>query len=108
MRAAGFHSADNNTAPALTDVGVSRMYCVCLTFAAQRNILAPVSDILASMGKTATAFRLSAVALQLLTTLSRKLGLSKAGVVELALRRLADLEGVPVPETEPADDATDE
>ena len=53
--------------------------------------------------KVHTAFRLSATALALLAILSRKLGLSRAGVIELALRRLADIEGVPIPDEEPDD-----
>lgn len=55
--------------------------------------------------KTATAFRLSAGAHKLLDVLSRRLGLSKASVVELALRRLAALEGVPIPDEQEAADA---
>jgi predicted DNA-binding protein len=44
--------------------------------------------------KLATSFRLSPECRQLLVTLSRRLGISQADVVELATRHLADREQV--------------
>jgi hypothetical protein len=48
--------------------------------------------------KRSTSFQLSPEGLLLLKRLSRRLGLSQASVVELAVRKLADAEGVPRPE----------
>jgi hypothetical protein len=44
--------------------------------------------------KVGTSFRLSPVALELISQLTNKLGLSQAGVVELAVRKLAEAESV--------------
>ena len=46
--------------------------------------------------KVGTSFRLSPVALELISGLTDKLGLSQAGVVELAVRKLAEVENVVV------------
>jgi hypothetical protein len=46
--------------------------------------------------KIGTSFRLSPVALELIAELAQTLGLSQAGVVELAVRKLATSEGVSV------------
>lgn len=44
--------------------------------------------------KKGTSFRLSPVALELISQLTERLGLSQAGVIELAVRKLASSEGV--------------
>ena len=44
--------------------------------------------------KRPTSFKLSPEGLQLLKQLSARMGLSQAGVVELAVRKLAETEGV--------------
>jgi hypothetical protein len=44
--------------------------------------------------KIGTSFRLSPAALELIAQLAQHLGLSQAGVVELAVRKLAVSEGV--------------
>jgi hypothetical protein len=44
--------------------------------------------------KKSTSFHLSDEALELLSVLSGQLGISQAGVVEIAIRKLARLEGV--------------
>ncbi len=46
--------------------------------------------------KIGTSFRLSPTAIELIGKLSDKLGLSQAGVIELAVRKLSDVEGVQV------------
>ena len=51
--------------------------------------------------KVGTSFRLSPVALEKIAQLTDKLGLSQAGVVELAVRKLADAEGIPTKERTP-------
>jgi hypothetical protein len=48
------------------------------------------------MAKEQTSYRISVVAKHLLALLSAKLGLSQTAVIELAIRRLADAEGVKV------------
>lgn len=47
------------------------------------------------MSKQATSFRLSEEALETIRGLSEELGVSQAAVVELAVRRLAKVEGLP-------------
>ena len=47
--------------------------------------------------KKSTSFHLSDEALELLCVLSGQLGISQAGVVEIAIRKLARLEGVARP-----------
>lgn len=42
--------------------------------------------------KTATSFRLSEQALQLIKALARKLGISQTAVIEMAVRKLAEKE----------------
>ena len=49
-----------------------------------------------------TSIRLSSTADELWNDLSQHLGISKQAVIEMALRKLARMEGVPVP----GDDAT--
>ena len=45
-------------------------------------------------GSHPTSIRLSESATQLRKLLAQRLGISEAGVIELAIRRLAELEGV--------------
>jgi len=47
-----------------------------------------------SMNKIQATFTLSVEALRLLSELAKKLGLSKSGVLELAIRRLSEMEDV--------------
>jgi hypothetical protein len=60
------------------------------------------------MAKTQTSIRLSRDAMVLRRLLARKLGLSESAVIELSLRRLAELEHVhlPKPKRRPAPKAT--
>lgn len=44
--------------------------------------------------KKATSIRISEEAVRLLLALSKKLGLTKAALIELAIRKLAEREGV--------------
>ncbi len=44
--------------------------------------------------KIATSYRLSPAALELVGKLADKFGLSQAGIVELAVRKLAEAEGI--------------
>lgn len=53
-----------------------------------------VRDTMQYVSKSAKAFRLSDRAVSLIDRLADELGLSKTGVVELAVRRLAEIEGV--------------
>lgn len=46
------------------------------------------------MAKKQASYRMSAVAKALLAQLAQKLGLSQTAVIELAIRRLAEAEGV--------------
>lgn len=46
--------------------------------------------------KVATSYRLSPTALALITALTKRLGLSQAGVLEMAVRKLAAQEGIEV------------
>jgi biotin operon repressor len=48
------------------------------------------------MAKEQTSYRISTTAKQLLALLATKLGLSQTAVIELAIRRLAEAEGVKV------------
>jgi hypothetical protein len=50
------------------------------------------------MSKQRTSMTLSQQALKLMQILSKKLGLSKASVVELAIRKLAEQENISLPE----------
>jgi predicted transcriptional regulator len=47
--------------------------------------------------KHPTSYRLSAEALRLIDQLATKLGLGKTAVLELAIRKLAEREGLPDP-----------
>ena len=44
--------------------------------------------------KTATAFRLSATAQELMGGLAQKMGVTKTAVIEMAVRQMAEREGV--------------
>lgn len=46
--------------------------------------------------KQPTSLRLSPEAKRLLTELARKLGVTQAAIVEIAIRRLAEIEGIKV------------
>ena len=46
--------------------------------------------------KIGTSFRLSPTAIELIAQLAAKFGLSQAGIVELAVRKLAEAEGIKV------------
>lgn len=48
--------------------------------------------------KKGTSFRLSPTALELIGRLTGKLGLSQAGVIEMAVRKLAQTEGIQMEE----------
>ncbi len=52
------------------------------------------------MPRKATSFRLTEPALGLIKALAEKLGLSQAAVVEVAVRKMAKDQGVPVPRGE--------
>lgn len=52
------------------------------------------------MQKEPTSYRISKTAKQLLALLAAKLGLSQTAVIELAVRRLAEAEGVKAEEVQ--------
>lgn len=56
---------------------------------------------MATTKPTQTSIRLTRDAVTLRRLLARKLGLSQSAVIELALRRLAELENVKVPKSKP-------
>lgn len=57
--------------------------------------------------KVARSYRLSPTAVDLIEHLTEKLGLSQAGTLELAVRRLAEQEGVKVSTATKGEEPTD-